>query len=175
MKISFMAFIQHMTILEIFLKSILQTYFEFSKFKSIQSNPYDKLLPDVMKGNCDLVTVIWFKFKHILEAELDFPKVDYSYWESRFFRKRIKKLFRESQSEEIFREFDRSTDMINKIQKTMPFYHQYRHKMQIEKNSANRILLYLQLGLINGIQRIFCLLRLIELQKKMFVLQLEQG
>ena len=55
----------------------------------------------------------------------------------------------------------------------MAFIKEYLMKMNEEKNVANRIMLYLSLGLVDGIQRIFLLLRLIDIQKRVFVIELE--
>lgn len=89
MKISFMAFSQNMTVLELFLKAILKTYFHFKVHHQLKSNPFDQCLSDIIKGNCDLCTVIWCKNRHVLESELGFPKIEYSYWQDRFYHKKI--------------------------------------------------------------------------------------
>ena len=57
----------------------------------------------------------------------------------------------------------------------MPFIKEYLMKMNEKKNVANRIMLYLSLGLVDSLQRIFLLLRLIDIQKRVFVIELEQG
>lgn len=75
----------------------------------------------------------------------------------------------------IFKDLDQENDFINQVQNQMPFIKEYSMKLNGEKKVANRILLYLSLGLIDGIQRIFCLLRLIDISKKVFVIELEQG
>ena len=75
----------------------------------------------------------------------------------------------------IFRDLDKENDIIKKVQNQMSFVREYLMIMNAEKKVANRIMLFLSLGLINGIQRIFCLLRLIDIQKRVFVLELEQG
>lgn len=42
-----------------------------------------------MKGESTLCSVIWFKYRPILEAELDFPEMDYGYWRDRFLKNNI--------------------------------------------------------------------------------------
>ena len=86
MKISYMAFVQNMTILELFLKAILKTYFRLERSivsfrpNKLENSPYNEFLTDVMKGQCDLCSVIWFQYRHVLEAELGFPKIEWKYW-----------------------------------------------------------------------------------------------
>jgi len=57
----------------------------------------------------------------------------------------------------------------------MEFYIKYKSVRSREKNIANNIKLVMQLGLIKGPQYIIAMLKYIEIQKKLFVLELEQG
>lgn len=79
----------------------------------------------------------------------------------------------------MFRDFDRGgknqNDFIESVQKSMEFYIQYKSVRSRERNIANNIKLVMQLGLIKGPQFIIAMLKYIEIQKKLFVLELEQG
>ena len=78
-----------MTVLELFLKAILKTYFHFEHHLKLQKSPFDQGLLDILTGKCDLCTIIWLKYRHVLENELDFPKADYAFWQERYFNKRV--------------------------------------------------------------------------------------
>ena len=57
----------------------------------------------------------------------------------------------------------------------MAFYTKYRLIKIRETQIFNRIKLFTSLGLISGPQYIFCILKQLEIMKKLFVLELEQG
>ena len=57
----------------------------------------------------------------------------------------------------------------------MTFYTRYKLVKIRDTQIYNRIKLFTSLGLITGVQYISCILKQIEITKKLFVLELEQG
>jgi hypothetical protein len=70
----------------------------------------------------------------------------------------------------MFKDFDRRKDFFESVQKTMAFYVQYKLIKLRDTQIYNRIQLFTSLGLIKGPQYIICVLKQIEIIKKLFVL-----
>ena len=172
MKIGYMAFLENMTVQELFLKAILMSYQQIKKTADTY-NQLDDLLKDVLRGRADLKNVIWFQNKHILENELGFPKRNYDEMQDEFIVKEVSKLCKNNNPIDLFKDFDRKKDLILSVQKSMKFYVEYKLILVRERNIFNRIKLFMSLGLIKGLQYVICILKLIEIQKKLFVLELE--
>lgn len=81
MKISYQAFSLNMTIMELFLKAILTTYFvrgREGKLTTRFKDPFDVFLKDLLKGLAGLRCVIWYQNQHVLKRELNLDE-DLSY------------------------------------------------------------------------------------------------
>ena len=134
-----MAYMQDMTVLELFLKSILATYYQMGTYEKCLPNPYNALLKDVLAGRADLKCVMWYQNRRVLEDELNFPKVSYDYLQEEFCKKALKNILQANNGMEIFRDLDRNTDFIENVQRTMNFYVHYKLMRQKERRISNRI------------------------------------
>ena len=175
MKISYEAFIKDYTVAELFFRTIIMSYNQMKltgRF-SRAADPYDELLKDVLKGRADLKLVIWSKNKRILEDELNYKKTSYKELYLNFIEKEIRKICMQNSSIDIFKDFDRSSDFFESVQKTMDFYIKYKCIKVRFQNIFNRVKMFSTLGLFKGVQYIICQLKLIEIQKQLFVLELE--
>ena len=166
MKISYEAFHKDYTIIELFLRSILLTYNNVKQSGGFPKvDPYDEILRDVLKGRADLKLVIWSKNREILEKELNYPPTTYKNLYMHFIEKEIRKICMQNSSIDIFKDFDRSSDFFESVQKTMEFYIRYRIiKVKLSLIYA-RIKMFTRLGLFKGVQFIICNIRMIEIAK----------
>lgn len=128
MKISFQAFSLNMTIMELFLKAILTTYLirgQEGNLRTTFKDPFDVLLKDLLKGLAGLRCVIWYQNQHVLKRELNLGDISYDKLKKDFKIKQVRNLII-GRSEDMFRDFDRKTDFIESVQKTMEFYVKYK-------------------------------------------------
>lgn len=129
MKISYQAFSLNMTIMELFLKAILTTYLvqgQEGKLRTTFKEPFDDLLKDLLKGRAGLRCVIWYQNQHVLKSEFKFgDQLSYEKLKDDFRIKQVRTLIK-GRPDDMFRDFDRGTDFIESVQKTMEFYVKYK-------------------------------------------------
>ena len=127
MKISYEAFVKDYTVQELFLRTMILTYNQLKLTGRFpKGDPYDELLKDVLKGRADLKLVIWSKNKQVLEQELNYKRTSYKELYLQFIEKEIRKICMQNSSIDIFKDFDRSSDFFESVQKTMDFYIKYK-------------------------------------------------
>lgn len=163
--------------MELWLRTILASYNQMRIDNLIEDpyeDPYDELLMDVLRGRANLKLVIWFKHREILEKELGFDGTkSYKSLYVEFIEKEIKKICMTNSSIDLFKDFNRCNDFFESVQKTMEFYVKYKLIKVRHQLIFDRINLFTSLRLINGPQYIICVLKKIEIQKNLFVLELE--
>ena len=129
MKISYQAFSSNMTIMELFLKAILTTYFVRGKEGNLTTpfkDPFDMLLRDLLKGLAGLRCVIWAQNQHVLKRELDLGEgLSYDQLKRDFKIKQVRASIK-GRPEDMFRDFNRKSDFIESVQKSMEFYVRYK-------------------------------------------------
>ena len=108
MKISYSAFIEDMTISELFLRAVIKSYNYLTtnklinKFEKITGVEYDEVFQDMLRGRANLKCIIWYKNKEVLENELGFKKVDYDYMYDEFIVKEVRNICNSSKAINLF-------------------------------------------------------------------------
>lgn len=174
-----MALQRQMTIKELFLETILDSYHKLNSLGLIR-NPYPKQSEEffhkLLAGRVDIQIIAWYNLQCLEGRQVDtLNDEDFIERYNNFLQKEIKRICSKNKCLDIFKDFRASKDEFEKLQKEMTQHFEYKFSKTRKEMILNRLEIASMISLFQGPLFIQVLLEKIKFQKLLFVLELEQG